>query len=246
MRCAENATTLRPRPKIESGVGGEESLRDSFARPSGYLFTKNFLNVENPVNIMPAPKPHGLITRHQLTADRQKRAAGEAALQPRDPLQQKPPERLHGHDHASALWRQLILMYTGLAAEIVSNMDQDMLVDYCLLDEQCIEMDKLRQAAMRNYTRSQRALDRRAESKTIDIKSLARLQDSVNWCLNEIVKLDARVDRKRALLHTLRQSLYLTPRSRAGVTPPEKGPEEPASEMDKILEAAPKMKPKNA
>jgi hypothetical protein len=45
-----------------------------------------------------------------------------------------------------------------------------------------------------------------------------------------VVKVDGRVDRKRALLLQLRQSLYLTPRSRAGVMPKSKS-EEKADEF---------------
>lgn len=177
-----------------------------------------------------------------MKADRQKRAAGEAALQPKDLLKVKPPARLTGHAVASALWRQMIRMYGGLAAEIVSRMDQDMLVEYCILCEESIELEKLRTAAMKHYDRMKKALTRREKDDELDPKVLIKLSDSVNWSLNEIVKVDARADRKRALLHVLRQSLYLTPRSRAGVAPPEKPPEEPKSEMEKILEASSKMR----
>jgi hypothetical protein len=48
--------------------------------------------------------------------------------------------------------------------------------------------------------------------------------------------MDARLDGKRKLLHSIAQSLYLTPRSRAGVAPPEKEPEKPKSEMDELLD----------
>jgi phage terminase small subunit len=47
--------------------------------------------------------------------------------------------------------------------------------------------------------------------------------------------MDARLDGKRKLLHTLSQSLYLTPRSRAGVAPEQKEPEHDDDPMDKLL-----------
>ena len=50
-----------------------------------------------------------------------------------------------------------------------------------------------------------------------------------------VVKLDSRVDRKRALLLQLRQSLYLTPRARAGVAPEKKAEEEPPDELEQLL-----------
>jgi hypothetical protein len=53
--------------------------------------------------------------------------------------------------------------------------------------------------------------------------------------LAEIVKLDARVDRKRALLHQWRQSLYLTPRARAGVPAQVKEEEEAPDELELLL-----------
>jgi phage terminase small subunit len=192
---------------------------------------------------MPAKKPASLLARHDLKTDRKQRTDGEAALQPRDPLRLKPPQQLTGHKVASTLWRRMIEMYQGLTAEIVSRMDEDMLVDYCILYEQSIELDKLRTAAMKNYDKAQKTLNKKAEKNEIDPKILIKWLNSVNWSLGEIVKLDARVDRKRALLHTLRQSLYLTPRSRAGVAPQEKPPEKPKSKMDNILAAGTKLKP---
>jgi hypothetical protein len=55
---------------------------------------------------------------------------------------------------------------------------------------------------------------------------------------DSILKLDARVDLKRSKLHTLRQSLYLTPRSRAGTAPAAKEEEEAPDEMEKLLNDA--------
>jgi len=185
---------------------------------------------------MPAKKPASLNKRHDLKAVRKKRAAGEAALQPKNPLLLKPPARLKGYRGAGALWQRIIKMYRGLDAEIVSSLDQDILVDYCVIDAQLVEMDKLRAAAVKNYFQAQAILDRRVAKEDIDPKTLIHWQDSVNWAEGTIVKIDARVDRKRAQLHVLRLSLYLTPRSRAGVSPPAKEPEKPKSDMEKLLD----------
>jgi hypothetical protein len=187
---------------------------------------------------MSARKPASLIAKHEVKAIRKKRADGEAALRPKNPLVLKPPRRLKGYRGAGTLWRQTIEMYRGLDAEIVSRLDQGILVDYCIMDVQLAEMDRLRAAAVKNYQTAQKTLDRRAEKEDIDYKVLIKWQDSVNWAEGMIVKMDARVDRKRAQLHVLRQSLYLTPRSRAGVAPPAKEPEKPKSEMDKLLDGA--------
>lgn len=56
-----------------------------------------------------------------------------------------------------------------------------------------------------------------------------------NALLQRFQGMDARMDGKRKLVFALAQSLYLTPRSRAGVAPTEKEPEEPKSEMEKML-----------
>jgi hypothetical protein len=53
--------------------------------------------------------------------------------------------------------------------------------------------------------------------------------------MDALIKLDARVDRKRAHLHKLRESLYLTPRARAGVAPAAAQAEEPPDEMEQLL-----------
>lgn len=185
---------------------------------------------------MSAKKPVGLLSYHQSKDECQQRLAGEAGLRPKDPLQVNPPARLTGHPVASGLWRQTIKMYQGLSTEIISLLDQGILEDYCIINEQLLEMDQLRITACKNYASAQKMLDRLVKKNEIDPKVLTKWQESINWSFDEIVKLDARVDRKRSQLHTLRQSLYLTPRSRAGVSPPEKAPEKPKSAMEKLLD----------
>jgi len=50
-----------------------------------------------------------------------------------------------------------------------------------------------------------------------------------------VVKLDGRVDRKRSLLLQWRQSLYLTPRARAGAAPAKKEKEEAPDPLEMLL-----------
>jgi hypothetical protein len=130
----------------------------------------------------------------------------------------------------------MIRMYGELEAQIVSLLDQDMLTDYCLLVEQVQEMDKLRKNAMKSWTKAQAVFDRKIRKSAFEPKEMANLQDAINATFDDIIKLDARTDRKRSLLLTLRQSLYLTPRSRAGVAPQEKPPEKPKSKMAAIID----------
>lgn len=185
---------------------------------------------------MPAKKPAALITRSDTKANRRKRVDGETAITPKQPLDERPPAQLTGAI-ARAIWQETVSMYFALDARIVSLLDRGLLMDYCVACEQLAQIDELRATSMTNYTQMQSSLDKVLETKKeIDPKLLTRMVNAVNRSLDEIIKLDARADRKRALLHTFRQSLMLTPRSRGGVTPDEKQAEKPKSELDKLID----------
>lgn len=183
---------------------------------------------------MPASKPAGLNTRKDTKAARARRKAAESAVTPKRTLSAHPPAALTGHRPAAALWKEMIALYGELDAQIVSMLDMGLLVDYCLIMEQLAEMDALRVAAMKAWARAETRA--RKMLKVASAKEAYQLQNSLNHAFDEITKLDARVDIKRKLLLTLRQSLYLTPRSRAGVAPAEKPPEKPKSAMEKMLD----------
>jgi hypothetical protein len=183
---------------------------------------------------MPARKPAGLSKRHSTKAERKAKTAAESAMTPKAELPAKPPAALTGHTVAAKLWKQTINMYGDLDAQIVSMLDQDLLIDYCLIVEQLGEMDQLRTDAMKSWERAETTIKKKA--KIADGKEFVRMLMALNHAFDEITKLDARVDIKRKLLLQLRQSLYLTPRSRAGVAPAEKPPEKPKSDMEKLLD----------
>jgi hypothetical protein len=192
--------------------------------------------VKNPEEKMPAKKIASLLSQHDAKAARMQRSLNEAALDPKMELTLTAPGRLKSCKGAGAKWKQMIKMYRRLDAAIVSGLDQDLIVDVCILDTQLEEMDQMRAAAVKNYANAQKILDRKAAKDEIDPKVLIKWQDSLNSAEGMIVKIDARVDRKRALLLSLYQSLYLTPRSRAGVVPPEKPPEKEKTDMEKFLD----------
>ena len=154
---------------------------------------------------MPAKKPASLLNSHMGAAEKARRQQSESAMRPATALPKAPPPQLKGHDTARATWRWLIRTYGDLEAPLVSRLDMDLLIDYCLLTEQAAELEEMRASCMKIF-REDGAADKSA-------------------LLADIVRLDGRLDRKRSLLHTLRQSLYLTPRARAGVAPAAK--EEP-------------------
>jgi phage terminase small subunit len=167
-------------------------------------------------------------------------------MTPARKLPESEPAALKKHPVAAAEWRRLIRMYNGLEADIVTRLDMGMLLDYCMLLEQLEELDELRQGALQEWRAGKKILetwreqdDKQAaedpEHHTVDLKTFIRASEAVNWAYDKIIKVDGRVDRKRALLLQLRQSLYLTPRSRAGVAPAEKAPEEPEDEMTRLL-----------
>jgi phage terminase small subunit len=182
---------------------------------------------------MPAPKPSSLINRHETAEEKSEREERDASLRPNRTLPQNPPSSLRGRRTAEAVWRQLIRMYGELEAEIVTRLDMGLLVDFCLLAEQVSELDDMRKTAVTNYE-----LLSRLQKKYIDEgkeESASFLANKITGSFEAILKIDGRVDRKRDLMFKLRQSLYLTPRARAGTAPKGKPPEEPVDPMDALL-----------
>lgn len=164
---------------------------------------------------MPKAKPTGLITRAETKESKQKRKSAEKALTPVGDLP-KMPAALKGNRIASGVYTRLIKDYGSLEAKIISKLDYDILVDYCLMMAEVLELSNTRKQVS----------ERADEAETLDeLLAAAGL----------LLKIDARSDRKRSQLHVLRQSLYLTPRARAGVNPPTKKEEEPEDELERLL-----------
>lgn len=184
---------------------------------------------------MPAPKPRALIERHETAAEKSARESREAALQPARQLPVDAPARLNGHQVAAAAWRRLIREYNSIQGVIVTRLDLDLLLDYCMLLEQTTELDRMRKVAYEIWMqfsdkRHQLVKDGKAdEALEMAIKTAG--------AFDAVIKLDGRVDRKRDLMLKLRQSLYLTPRARAGAAPPEKQPAEPEDPLAKLLDS---------
>lgn len=216
---------------------------------------------------MPARKPSALINRHETAAEKRERAAKEAALRPVKCLPVDAPTRLAGHPIAEKVWRRMARLYNEIEGEIVTRLDMDLLIDYCILIEQVGELDQMRKAAFQAWLADGVALDR-ATQKAMKAQAeaeraarlakeageeipmglfdqVAKLEEqaielaakAVN-AFEAVVKLDSRVDRKRALVLQLRQSLYLTPRARAGAAPTPKEPEEQPDELERLLDEA--------
>ncbi len=177
---------------------------------------------------MSAKKPTSLITKHIAKTDRQRRAAAEGAITPRLRLRIRPPARLRDHQVAAELWSQTVGFFAGLDVTLVNRADTGLILDYCVLTEQLQEMDKLRKDALRRYNRAVEKLPNAMDTET-KAKILEGMKDI-------FLKIDSRVDKKRKLLLELRQALFMTPRSRAGVNPPAREPKQPPSEMARIID----------
>lgn len=186
---------------------------------------------------MPAAKNSALNKRHDTKADKQKRESAEAALIPRTQLSAKdPPAELRSHKTARATWTRLVNLYSETQGTIITAFDQDLLIKYCLAQQELSELLAIRAAIEDAWKYSLKVLNGFKPDGKGEIKDhLAALQNA-NDLLKRFQGMDARVDGKRKLIFSFEQSLYLTPRSRAGVAPVEKPKEKPKSAMGKLLD----------
>lgn len=126
-------------------------------------------------------------------------------------------------------------LYMEIEGKIATSFDEDLLVKYCLLEEEALELADMRKTIKKEWEDQLKAA-KRFKPNSKEIKEYVKMWEIVNALFQRFQGMDARLDGKRKLLHALSQSLYLTPRSRAGVEPPMKEPEKPKSDMDELLE----------
>jgi phage terminase small subunit len=173
---------------------------------------------------MPARKPKSLIVRHETAAESQAREESESLLRPARQLPANAPAAIREMKIAAETWRRMLREYRGVEGEIVTRLDLDLLLDYCVLSEQVHELDEMRSNTRKMY---QMLID--ANRKFIEegnVVEAVMMVEKIQAAMDQIVKLDGRVDRKRDLMFKMRQHLYLTPRSRAGVAPKPKEPDQ--------------------
>ena len=142
---------------------------------------------------MPASKPLALLSKNDRHRTRKEvRAAEEESKIPNVGLSINPPGELNGLKIAQLAWRRLIRLYRSTKGTIITAFDRDVLIEYCRGCQDLAELRMLR-------------------------KKLFHSND-----LPTLLLVDARMDRKATRLDSLRQQLYLTPRSRVGVAPVKK------------------------
>ena len=180
---------------------------------------------------MPAKKPASLNTRNTSKQLRAERIAAESALTPRTGLTKAVPNRLRGAAHAvaAATWKRMIGLYLEVEGGLVTAFDENILERYCKMFQECIEQEALYVEVKKDYE------DIRRKAKVSKGEEVSKLWETTNKIGTRLQAIDARLDGKRKELHKLEQSLYLTPRSRAGVAPAEKETDSAVDPMDALL-----------
>ena len=183
---------------------------------------------------MPAKKPQSLISRHETAEEKAARAEGESRLRPEKTLPKGAPARLKDFPIASETWRRIMKTYNSLEGEIVTLLDYDLLLSFCILMEQLSEIDAMRKDARENW---QILLEQRTRHlKDNEFDQAVLMAKAISHAYDTIVKLDTRADRKRSLIMQQMQSLYLTPRARAGFVPGQKEEEAKGQPVDELEE----------
>src|SRR5690349_16766754 len=93
---------------------------------------------------MPARKPRALNSGHTTKKQNETRDSAEQSMTPETELTIKPPSELNGHKVAGLVWERLIGLYSETEGKIITAFDGDILVKYCLAEEELIELKKLR------------------------------------------------------------------------------------------------------
>jgi hypothetical protein len=184
---------------------------------------------------MPARKPFGLNKMHHTAEEKAARISAESMMTPKRDLPSTPPVQLRGHQVAGAIWRRVIRVYNGLEERIVTYLDLGILVDLCTCEEQLQEMDLMRSSAWTIWESHNEQFSKLWKEKA-EFEQIFRVAEQINSAYDDLMKLDARVDAKRKLLHLLRQSLYLTPRARSGINPSKKEKESPVDPFEQMLD----------
>ncbi|MHB9031911.1 MAG: hypothetical protein ACYC6L_02575 [Anaerolineae bacterium] len=199
---------------------------------------------------MPARKPASLQVGNDTISEKEGRAENEAAMRSENELALRIPPQLNGLKVAQDTWRKLITEFNAIEGKWVSKLDQSLVVNYCILVEQISELDQMRAAAYRQWLNQAQIVEQvqndtemamrysGGDDKGGLVDKAIDLVRQVESLQNQVLKFDARVDRKRALAMQYMQNLYMTPRARAAVVPTVKTPAGPDDPMTQLLNSA--------
>jgi len=184
---------------------------------------------------MPARKPSALITRHETAAEQAERTARESSARPARTVPASPPAQFKHRQIAQTAWRYLVRRFGEAEGEIITGFDLHLLINFCMAIEQLAQLNMMRDKAYEAWLQlageHTRLIDDEGEAEDIVLAAVRVVN-----AFEAVLKLDSRIDRKVDLLHKLAQSLYLTPRSRAGVAPTRKEAETPPDELEQLMD----------
>lgn len=189
---------------------------------------------------MPAKKPLSLNRSHTTTKERDARGSVESVVKPGEMLTITPPGELKGRRFACAEWVRVITLQNDTQAAkdgspIITPFDERTLITYCKM----VEEEQTLESKLDKLDRAQDVLFKKVSKMkpTRDtLKEYASLWTQFNGATSNYKGMSARLDAHRNSTQELGKSMYLTPSSRAGVTPTPAKPEEPKSEMEKLLD----------
>jgi phage terminase small subunit len=189
---------------------------------------------------MPKQKPNSLNRRKDSKDDHAARAAAESMLTPQMQLSADPPQELQNRKIARTAWRRIISLQNETQAAkdgspIITAFDERTLIVYCKM----IEEEKTLEEKLNGLDKAQAVLSQRAEKfkpTAENFKDWVTMLAQLNGLTSNFKGMSARLDAHRASMHELAKSMYLTPAARAGVAIPMKEPDQPKSEMDKLLD----------
>lgn len=184
---------------------------------------------------MSARKPSALVRKHIGATARAKREAAENSMRPAQQLSTAAPVALRKHRQAAALWRRLVNLYGSTVAQIITPFDEQLLIRYVLAIEECEWIEAKRARADLGAAVLEKQLSK-LKPRGEQMHEYLVLLEQINALNARAQGWHSRLDTHRKMIHDMEKSLFLSPRSRAGVAPTSKEPEKEPSDMELILD----------
>jgi len=188
---------------------------------------------------MPAHKPPSLNKRKDSKQARAARVDLESMVTPATELTIDPPVELKDKKIACSVWVRVLTLQSETqaakdGAPIITAFDERSLIMFCKM----VEEERILETKLSKLDKAQDELHSKVNKikPTKDnLKDYLSLWAQFNGLTSNFKGMSARLDAHRSSMHEIAKSMYLTPASRAGVSPTQKEPEAPPSEMEKVL-----------